>query len=149
MIGSLRRIWFLTVLAAAIGCNSGTAAPLTEISGTWGGEDAGLIAAEKSVHIHVGCTLGDTDNPIRPRADGSFEASGTYNVDAYPVNRGIIHPATFSGRVAGDQLTLTITLTDTTRVIGPVILVKGKEPKMGPCPICRDPNVDPVRRAAS
>lgn len=138
----VRLISMLIATVATIACYAGTSLPLTEISGTWGGDDAGLIAAEKSAHIHVGCTLGDTDAPIRPNADGSFEASGTYNVDAYPIDRGIIHPATFSGRVDGDQLTLRVTLTDTVRVIGPVILLKGKEPKMGPCPICRVQKTD-------
>jgi hypothetical protein len=36
-------------------------------------------------------------------------------------------------------MTLTVSLTDVTRVLGPVTLTYGKEPKMGPCPICRVP----------
>ena len=34
-------------------------------------------------------------------------------------------------------MTLTVSLTDIPRVLGPVTLTYGKEPKMGPCPICR------------
>jgi hypothetical protein len=64
---------------------------------------------------------------------------GTYNVDAYPVNRGIDHPAQFTGQITGQTMALTVTLTDTARVLGPVTLIYGKEPKMGPCPICRVP----------
>jgi hypothetical protein len=32
-----------------------------------------------------------------------------------------------------------VTLTDTAVVLGPVLLSYGKEPRMGPCPICRVP----------
>jgi len=64
---------------------------------------------------------------------------GTYNVDAYPVNRGITHPARFSGQVIGSSMTLSVALTDTARVLGPVTLMYGKEPRMGACPICRVP----------
>jgi len=60
------------------------------------------------------------------------------------VNRGITHPATFTGRIVGETMTLTVSLTDTARVLGPVTLVYGKEPHMGPCPICRVPTRDRV-----
>ena len=123
------------------GC-AGTSSPITEVTGTWGGEDAGLIASDTSAHVHIGCTLGDTDSPIHPLADGSFNASGTYNVDAFPIDRGVTHPARFTGRIDGDVMTLTVTLTDTGRQLGPVTLTRGKEPKMGPCPICRNPSAD-------
>lgn len=125
------------VLAAA--CYSRPSDPIGEITGTWGGDDAGLIATDSSAHVHIGCTLGDTSAPIRADAYNHFDVTGTYNVDAYPVDRGIIHPARFTGQVSGNELTLTVTLTDTGTQLGPVTLVKGKEPKMGPCPICRKP----------
>jgi len=126
----------LIILAA---CYSNPSDPITEIKGTWGGENAGLIATDTSAHVHIGCTLGDTGTPIRPDVYGHFDVTGTYNVDAYPVDRGIIHPARFTGSVSGNELTLTVTLTDNGTVLGPVKLQQGKEPKMGPCPICRNP----------
>jgi hypothetical protein len=109
------------------------------VAGTWGGDNAGLIVTDTDVHVHIGCTLGDAVGPIHPDANGRFEATGTYNVDAYPVDRGITHPATFSGQITGQTMTLTVALTDTARVLGPVTLTYGKEPMMGPCPICRVP----------
>lgn len=126
-------------LLAFFGCSAATSTPITEIRGTWGGDNAGLIVADTDVHVHIGCTLGDAVGPIRPDANGRFEVAATYNVDAYPVNRGITHPATFTGRIVGETMTLTVTLTDTARVLGPVTLTYGKEPQMGPCPICRVP----------
>jgi hypothetical protein len=124
---------------AVLACSAATSARITEIVGTWGGDNAGLIVSDTDVHVHIGCTLGDAVGPIHPDANGRFEATGTYNVDAYPVSRGIIHPAQFTGRISGLTMTLTVSLTDTARVLGPVNLTYGKEPKMGPCPICRVP----------
>jgi hypothetical protein len=124
---------------AILACSAATSARITEVVGTWGGDNAGLIVTDTDVHVHIGCTLGDAVGPIHPDANGRFEATGTYNVDAYPVDRGITHPAAFSGQILGQTMTLTVTLTDTARALGPVTLIYGKEPKMGPCPICRVP----------
>jgi len=123
-----------------LACQSPPAAQISDITGTWGGDNAGLIASDTSAHIHIGCTLGETSGPIRPDAGGRFEATGTYNVDAYPLDRGIRHPARFTGRITGNSMTLTVALTDTALTLGPVTLVYGKEPKMGPCPICQPPS---------
>jgi len=124
---------------AVIACSAGPGAPAGDLVGTWGGDNAGLIATDSSAHIHIGCTLGDVTGIIRADAAGHFAVAGLYNVDAYPVNRGILHPALFTGQISGHTMVLTVTLTDTTRVLGPVTLIYGKEPQMGPCPICRVP----------
>jgi hypothetical protein len=129
----------IVAMVSVLACSAATSARITEVSGTWGGDNAGMIVTDTDVHVHIGCTLGDAVGPIHPDANGRFEATGTYNVDAYPVNRGITHPATFSGQVVGQTMTLTVSLTDTARVLGPVTLIYGKEPQMGPCPICRVP----------
>lgn len=122
---------------ATLACSAATSTRITDVVGTWGGDNAGLIVNNTDVHVHIGCTLGDAVGPIRTDANGRFEATGTYNVDAYPVDRGIVHPARFVGQIRGETMTLTVSLTDITRVLGPVALIHGKEPKMGPCPICR------------
>ena len=133
------RIRVITSLIATVACYNASSAPITDVVGTWGGDNAGLIASDTTAHVHIGCTLGDTKTSIRPDANGRFDVDGTYNVDAYPVDRGITHPARFTGQIAGHTMTLTVILTDTARQLGPVTLIYGKEPKMGPCPICRTP----------
>ncbi len=135
----MTRITAILLGVAAIACTAATSTPITEVAGTWGGDNAGMIVSGTDAHVHIGCTLGDAVGPIHPDTDGRFEVSGTYNVDAYPVDRGITHPASFTGRIVGETMTLTVTLTDNARVLGPVTLIYGKEPKMGPCPICRVP----------
>ena len=131
------RIPVILSLFAVVACSAATSTPITDVVGTWGGENAGMIVSGNDVHVHIGCTLGNAVGPIRADANGRFEVSGTYNVDAYPVDRGITHPAIFTGEIVGRRMTLRVSLTDTARALGPVSLTYGKEPKMGPCPICR------------
>ena len=135
----MARFAVLLSLPVFLACSVATSTPITEVAGTWGGNNTGLSVNGTDVHVHIGCTLGDAVGPIQPDTNGAFEATGTYNVDAYPVDRGIVHPATVRGRIVGHTMTLTVSLSDTARVLGPVTLVYGAEPKMGPCPICRVP----------
>jgi hypothetical protein len=128
----------VATLTLATSCGGRLVTPPEDLVGTWGGEDAGVVVSEGAAHVHIGCTLGNTSGPIVPADDGTFEVTGTYNVDAYPVDRGIVHPARFSGRVVGARMTLTVALTDTTLQLGPVVLTWGREPGMVNCPICRD-----------
>jgi hypothetical protein len=107
------------------------------VVGIWGTRDAGFIVSDTSAHVHIGCTYGDVHRAIALDAQGRFDVTGEYNVNAYPVDLGILHPARFIGQVEGSRLTLTIVLSDTTASFGPVSLIYGREPTMAVCPICR------------
>ena len=107
-----------------------------KIAGTWGGEGAGLIADDTSAHVHIGCTYGNVHQAIVADSSGHFDLPGEQDITAHPVDRGILHPARFSGSVLGRTMTLTVTLTDTAVTLGPVQLRLGETPKLGPCPIC-------------
>ena len=123
--------------AAVLGPCDPTGVPPKDLAGTWGGVNAALMADDTSAHIHIGCTYGNIHQQLLPDADGRFDFPGEHNITAHPVDRGILHPARFSGQVSGGIMTLTVTLTDTTVTLGPVRLAYGTEPRMGPCPICR------------
>ncbi len=125
--------------AAVLGpCDpTGLRPPKGTLDGMWGGENAALIADDTSAHVHIGCTYGDIHQRLIPDAAGRFDVPGQHNITAHPVDRGELHPARFSGRVVGGRMTLTVALTDTAVTLGPVQLAYGKEPRMGPCPICR------------
>ena len=98
-----------------------------------------MIADDPSAHVHIGCPYGNIHQQLVLDSAGRFDLPGEQNITAHPVDLGILHPARFVGRVRGGDMTLTITLTDTTVTLGPVVLVYGVEPKMGACPICRRP----------
>lgn len=127
-------------------CGDGTVRPATGPAlavGTWGGEGAGAIVTEAGVHVHVGCTFGDIPGEVPLDPDGRFTVDGTYVLRAYPVVVGPPLPAQFSGRVVNRTLTLAIAVNDTVErrvvALGPVTVVYGREPRLGPCPICRVP----------
>jgi hypothetical protein len=126
----------LTVLRT---CDIGGPRAPGPIHGTWGGDNAGLIAFDTTAHVHIGCSAGDTKQGIVVDEQGRFDVPGLYNITLYPVARGPDHPARFFGRTDGNVMTLTVALTDTAVTLGPVQLQLGKEPRMGPCPICRKP----------
>ena len=130
-------------------CEGPTALPLPheQVVGTWGGENAGLIADDSTAHVHIGCTFGNIPHGI-VAVSGAFVVPGEYLLRAYPVAVGPMLPAQFQGRVSGKTLTLTVIVTDTTAdttaTLGPVRLYYGREPQMGPCPICRSPRGAPM-----
>jgi hypothetical protein len=134
-----KAVFAFVAAAATIGpCDlAKSVRPPKGVVGTWGGENAVLIADDTSAHVHIGCTYGNIHLLIAPDTDGRFDVPGVQNITAHPVDLGILHPARFSGRISGGSMTLTIALTDTTVTLGPVQLTYGKEPRMGPCPICR------------
>lgn len=138
----LRYIGVLALTGLCLGsvdtCGTGTDTGVPIPIGTWGGDNAGAYVEETGMHLHIGCTLGDAPRPAIT-ADGRFEVTGEYNVDAYPVNLGQVHPARFYGTLRGIALKVTVELTDTHQIVGPATLYLNKEPQMGPCPICRNP----------
>ncbi len=133
--------WLIAGLVGLAACSDGGAffRPGPLATGTWGGDNAGLIASDTSAHVHIGCTLGNVHQAIVIDPGGRFDVPGVYNVTAYPVYRRPDHPARFTGWTDGRMMSLTVTLTDTAVTLGPVQLVFGRDPQMGPCPICRRP----------
>jgi hypothetical protein len=131
--------------------NSDSLPPVDEIAeGTWGADGAGLIVQQGAAHLHIGCTYGDFALPVVLDRDGRFSVAGSYLLRAYPVAVGPSLPASFSGVVRGKVLTVGVVVNDTTRnesvTLGPVTLELGREPRMGPCPICKVPPALVARR---
>jgi hypothetical protein len=134
-------------LALAFACNGSSpsdAPPTALAEGTWGGEEAGVIAEDEVTHVHVGCTYGDFPGAIALDAAGRFSIPGEYQLRAYPVVMGPPMPAQFAGVVRGGELTFTVAVNDTIEKVlvvrGPVTVTYGREPAMANCPICADPS---------
>ena len=135
------------IVVGATGCHAdafdGPPADGKLAVGTWGGDSAGVIVTDTLTHVHIGCTYGDIPRRVVLDADGRFTVAGSFLLRAYPVAIGPTMPAQFSGRVSGSTLTITVTVSDTiegrTVIRGPASVRFGKEPKLGPCPICVTP----------
>lgn len=136
----------VAILAAACtGSGSAEPPPATQLAlGTWGTDGAGLIVTDTLAHVHFGCTKGDFRRPQTLDADGRFNVNGSYILRAYPITIGPSLPARFTGVVRGSVLTLSIAIDDTVAktlvALGPVSLVLGRSPNLGPCPICVTPD---------
>jgi len=131
-------------VAACSGSVTTTGSPAQELaSGTWGGDNAGVIVSDSIVHAHIGCTLGNFSPPAALTDDGRFSVEGSYTLRAFPIAVGPPLPATFAGVVNGTRLTLSVTVNDTVEKkvvsLGPVTVTLGREPRMQTCPICRKP----------
>jgi hypothetical protein len=141
----MRSIAAVVALLLVSSCGSSTLSPSDGFValGTWGGDNAGMIVTDSAAHVHVGCTFGDMPGRIPLDASGRFTIDGSYVLQAYPIQVGPSLPASFSGQVVGRTLTLAIAVNDTVEkkvvALGPVTVVYGREPQMGPCPICRAP----------
>jgi hypothetical protein len=136
---------FVTVGACALTSSSPGEVPDQLEVGTWGGENVGAIVTEDLVHVHFGCTLGNFPRPAALDSVGRFDVAGTYVLRAFPIQLGPDLPARFSGVVRGNRLTLSVAVDDTVErklvVLGPATVTLGREPRMGPCPICEKPGM--------
>jgi hypothetical protein len=111
--------------------------PGSLLAGVWGGDNAGMIVDEASVHVHIGCTQGNSFGPLQTDPNGRFEGAGRYNLRAFPVlHEGDYEPALFEGTVRGPTASLTVRLTNSGQTLGPVRLRFGVPPAMQDCPIC-------------
>jgi hypothetical protein len=142
--------WIILTAALSLSatCRSDPVSPAPNsrlAAGTWGGENSGLILDDMIGHVHVGCTYGDFTAPVTLDEARRFSVNGSYLLRAFPVAVGPTMPAQFAGVVAGGTLTLSVAVNDTIEkkltLLGPVTLTFGKEPRMGPCPICRMPRL--------
>lgn len=110
------------------------------VVGTWGGENVALLVEDDIAHVHIGCTNGDFQVPLRVDQDNRVNVSGSYLLRAYPVAIGPTLPAQLAGALRGRQFTFTVAVNDTVEkklvVLGPVTVWLGSEPRLGPCPIC-------------
>jgi hypothetical protein len=92
-----------------LACNRGPAGPGEGplSTGRWTGEGACLSVSETGCNLVVGCGHGHFSRPII-RADGTFDADGTYRIEVGPISIEPAPPAHFSGSMTGSRLTLTV-----------------------------------------
>ncbi len=98
----------LAALFLTVGC---TAPPVADLRGEWGGEHIGLTITDAGSSLEFDCASGTIPGPFAVDAEGHFNLSGTYTPGTggpEPITPPPAQDATYSGRVSGQSMTLTV-----------------------------------------
>jgi hypothetical protein len=125
----------VTLLAA---CSSPTSPAEGRVAiGAWGGDHLRVDVAPDGATSEYDCAHGTIDEPLVADRSGIFSARGTHTFDhGGPVRNDEVpnrHPARYDGRVNGDMLQLTVTITDGPQVLGTFMLTHGAAPRLLKC----------------
>jgi hypothetical protein len=123
----------LLALVAGAGCGSDNIArpepsPST-LLGVWGGQSIRMTVGPHASEIIYDCGEGAIRQAIELDPDGRFVVEGTFAATPgpMPVEGWPTHPAIHAGTVHGTAMTLTVTLTDGTGLVGSFRLTRGEQ----------------------
>lgn len=105
--------------------------------GIWGGPHIGIEVGPRSATIEYDCANGKIDGPLTIDSKGRFTWRGVFNrehggpirIDEKPNSR----PATYSGSIKGDTMTLTVKLADSDEVLHTYTLKRGSSGRIRKC----------------
>jgi hypothetical protein len=125
-------------LTSLLACSAPTSPNEGRVAiGAWDGDHLRVDVTSGGGTTEYDCAHGSIDEPLVADRDGRFSASGTHTfehggpirVDEVP-NR---HPARYDGRVVGDMLQLTVTVTDTQQLVGSFAVTRAGVPRLAKC----------------
>lgn len=93
--------------------------------GVWGGDHISVEVSDFQVRVTGLCFEGLIEQTLQLDATGSFDLAGQILTFIGPA--GLPRPARYSGSIAGNVMTLVITLTESKSSLGPFILVFGND----------------------
>lgn len=105
--------------------------------GTWGGEHVSMEITERGASVEFDCAHAAIDRKIILGGRGRFDVPGTY-VEEHggPLRENEqlnSYPARFTGQIKGKRMKLTVTHSDTKKIIGTFTLIYGGEPSLVKC----------------
>jgi hypothetical protein len=107
------------------------------IIGDWGGEHVQLELEEEGGTLEYDCAHGTIDPGWTIDDEGKFAGTGEHVIEhGGPVQEGEVlpaRPATYDGTVDGDDMTLTVTLSDSAQIVGTYQLQRGSEGQIYRC----------------
>jgi hypothetical protein len=105
--------------------------------GVWGGAHIRIDVEEKGATVHYDCAHGSIDEQLALDSEGRFDARGTFVHEgggSIRINiKRVPQPARYEGQVSGQQLSLTVTLTETSQTVGTYTLTRGSEGRLRKC----------------
>jgi len=132
------RLATLVALLASAGCQSPTGAGTDRVAaGPWGGDHIRLDVTSSGGAIEYDCAHGTIDEPILVDNASRFSVAGTHTFEHggpvrldEPPDR---HPARYDGRVVGDTMEITVTVTDTRQRVGQFMLLLNHPARLLKC----------------
>lgn len=104
-------------------------------TGVWGGQHINIKVGAKSATIEYDCASGVIDGPLVVDSDGNFNLRGHHKMErGGPVrsdDNPVQHPATYTGSIKGNKMTLTLKLGDSDEET--FTLEKGKPGELFKC----------------
>ncbi|HKQ53569.1 MAG TPA: hypothetical protein VJT74_14430 [Pyrinomonadaceae bacterium] len=117
---------------------SGEKARSVQEGTSWGGEHVRADIEKDSVSFEFDCANGATEGPLAPDRDGRFDLKGFFITErGGPLRAGQEEepkkPARYSGRIKGETMTLSVTLTESGDDIGTFTLTRGADARLTKC----------------
>ena len=105
--------------------------------GVWGGAHIRLDVEAQGTTVQYDCAHGSIEGQLTLDSEGRFDARGTFVHEGggsirIGINR-VAQKARYEGRVSGERLNLTVTLTETAQTIGTYTLTRGSEGRIRKC----------------
>ena len=128
----------IPLIALVTACSVVIAGPgVFIIIGDWGGEHVQLELEEAGGTLEYDCAHGTIDPGWTLTDDGEFTGIGEHVIEhGGPVREGEVlpaRPASYDGTVEGDNMSLTVTLSDSAQVIGTFQLQRGSDGQLVRC----------------
>ncbi len=109
----------------------------TRMKGHWGGQSVAMEVTDSGATLEFACAHATITEALVPDANGKFAVKGRFIKERPgPMREGDDNtgqPATYTGAVDGQTLTLSITLTDTDESVGTFALTVGKPSRIRKC----------------
>ena len=138
MVRAVRVLSLVALLTPIAACQMPTGTNGERVAaGTWGGDHIRLDVTASGATTEYDCAHGTIDEPIVVDDQGRFSVSGTHT----PEHGGPIrvddpqdrHPALYDGRVVGDTMEVTVTVTDTGQRVGQFMLFLNHPARLVKC----------------
>ena len=104
---------------------------------SWGGEHVRADVEKDSVSFEFDCARGASDGPLTPGADGRFDLEGFFITERGAPMRAVQEEprksARYRGRIKGETMTLSVTLTEGGENIGTFTLTRGEDARLTKC----------------
>jgi hypothetical protein len=106
-------------------------------SGIWGGDHIRLDVHENGGDVEFDCARGEVTGPLELNKKRRFDRPGTFvRTGPGPIRIGRspgARPARYEGRISGKNMTVTVTLTETSQPIGTFTLTRGSKGRLWKC----------------